>query len=264
MPAAEAEPVVEDAPEEPVSDEAPAEIAEPVAEAEPEAEEPSPGGSRPGRGSGRGRAVRRGAKLARVSSAPIRTLHGVRSKGAAVRARSLRSPRREGWSKGEARARAEGSTRATACRASSGRLPSAVSHERFGTRSGSSSPSLGSTLVRTEMAESKGGNSKGNRPNRPVRPRQAPGGRKRRVVIDSGAARPRQDSRQARGRAEPRPKSQPGPQPTGPVTVPSGVIRQETYPQALGVPAAQIIKIMMGLGEMGDDPRSRSPTRPSS
>jgi translation initiation factor IF-2 len=98
------------------------------------------------------------------------------------------------------------------------------------------------------MAESKG-NSKGNRPNRPVRPRQAPGGRKRRVVIDSGAARPRQDSRQARERTEPRPKSAPGPAPTGPVTVPSGVSVKDLS-QALGVPAAQIIKIMMGLGEM--------------
>ncbi len=98
------------------------------------------------------------------------------------------------------------------------------------------------------MAESKG-NSKGNRPNRPVRPRQAPGGRKRRVVIDSGAARPRQDSRQARERTEPRPKSGPGPSPTGPVTVPSGVSVKDLS-QALGVPAAQIIKIMMGLGEM--------------
>jgi translation initiation factor IF-2 len=98
------------------------------------------------------------------------------------------------------------------------------------------------------MADSKG-NSKGNRPNRPVRPRQAPGGRKRRVVIDSGAARPRQDSRQARERTEPRPKSAPGPAPTGPVTVQSGVSVKDLS-QALGVPAAQIIKIMMGLGEM--------------
>jgi translation initiation factor IF-2 len=98
------------------------------------------------------------------------------------------------------------------------------------------------------MADSKG-NSKGNRPNRPVRPRQAPGGRKRRVVIDQGAARPRQDSRQARERAEARPKSQPGPQPTGPVTVPSGVSVKDLS-QALGVAAAQIIKIMMGMGEM--------------
>jgi translation initiation factor IF-2 len=92
--------------------------------------------------------------------------------------------------------------------------------------------------------------SKGNRPNRPVRPRQAPGrGRKRRVVIDNAAARPRQDSRQARERTEPRPKQQPGPQPTGPVTVPSGVSVKDLS-QALGIPAAQIIKIMMGLGEM--------------
>jgi translation initiation factor IF-2 len=98
------------------------------------------------------------------------------------------------------------------------------------------------------MADSKG-NSKGNRPNRPVRPRQAPGGRKRRVVIDQGAARPRQDSRQSRERTEQRPKSPPGPQPTGPVTVPSGVSVKDLS-QALGVAAAQIIKIMMGMGEM--------------
>jgi translation initiation factor IF-2 len=92
--------------------------------------------------------------------------------------------------------------------------------------------------------------SKENRPNRPVRPRQAPGrGRKRRVVIDNAAARPRQDSRQARERADARPKAPPGPQPTGPVTVPSGVSVKDLS-QALGVPAAQIIKIMMGLGEM--------------
>jgi translation initiation factor IF-2 len=98
------------------------------------------------------------------------------------------------------------------------------------------------------MADSKG-NSKGNRPNRPVRPRQAPGGRKRRVVIDSGAARPRQDARQARERTEPRPKSAPAPAPTGPVTVASGASVKDLS-QALGIPAAQIIKIMMGLGEM--------------
>src|SRR5215216_91685 len=95
------------------------------------------------------------------------------------------------------------------------------------------------------MAESKGN----NRPKRPVRPRQAPGGRKRRVVIDSGSQRGRQDSRQARERAEARPKSPPGPQPTGPVTVSSGVSVKDLS-QALGVPAAQIIKIMMGLGEL--------------
>ena len=57
------------------------------------------------------------------------------------------------------------------------------------------------------------------------------------------------DSRQARERTEPRPKSQPGPQPTGPVTVPSGVSVKDLS-QALGVAAAQIIKIMMGMGEM--------------
>src|SRR5918997_4920124 len=90
-----------------------------------------------------------------------------------------------------------------------------------------------------------------NKPNRPIRPRQAPGrGRKRRVVIDSGANRPRPDARQARDRADARPK-QPREVvlPTGPVTVQSGVTVKELS-QALGIPVAQIIKIMMGLGEM--------------
>jgi translation initiation factor IF-2 len=91
----------------------------------------------------------------------------------------------------------------------------------------------------------------GNRPNRPIRPRQAQGGRrKRRVVIDSQAARPRPDARQARDRVETKPK-QPREvvQPTGPVTVQSGVTVKELS-QALGKPVADIIKIMMGLGEM--------------
>src|SRR5438034_761322 len=60
-----------------------------------------------------------------------------------------------------------------------------------------------------------------NRPNRPIRPRQgAVGGRrKRRVVIDTQAARPRPDSRQGRDRNEARPpkSSQPAVAPTGPV-----------------------------------------------
>src|SRR5918997_1601512 len=42
---------------------------------------------------------------------------------------------------------------------------------------------------------------------RPIRPRQAPSGRrKRRVIIDSQANRPRPDSRQARDRTDVRPK----------------------------------------------------------
>ena len=93
--------------------------------------------------------------------------------------------------------------------------------------------------------------SGGNRPNRPVRPRGGGGGRrKRRVVIDTGAARPRQDARQARDRADQRPKQQqPVAQPTGPVTVPSGVTVKDLS-AALGIPVAQIIKIMMAAGEM--------------
>jgi translation initiation factor IF-2 len=69
-------------------------------------------------------------------------------------------------------------------------------------------------------------------------------------VIDTGAARPRPDERRARDQRAAQPK-QPREvvQPTGPVTVPSGVTVRELS-QALGVPVAEIIKIMMGLGEM--------------
>src|SRR5438105_14888376 len=90
-----------------------------------------------------------------------------------------------------------------------------------------------------------------DRPNRPMRPRGGAGGpgRRRRVVIDTGAARPR-DGRQARDRQETRPKERREVvHPTGPVTVESGVSVRD-FSQALGIPAAQIIKIMMGLGKM--------------
>jgi translation initiation factor IF-2 len=91
-----------------------------------------------------------------------------------------------------------------------------------------------------------------NRPNRPLRPRGGPvgGRRKRRVVIDTGAARPRQDARPGRDRQDARPKERREVvAPTGPVTVPSGVTVKDLS-GALGIPVAQIIKIMMGLGEM--------------
>jgi translation initiation factor IF-2 len=91
----------------------------------------------------------------------------------------------------------------------------------------------------------------GNRPNRPLRPRGGggAGGRRRRVVIDQGAQRPSREQRQARQdsqRREPRP---PAPPPTGPVSVESGISVQNLS-QALGAPMANIIKILMGLGQM--------------
>jgi translation initiation factor IF-2 len=91
-----------------------------------------------------------------------------------------------------------------------------------------------------------------NKPNRPIRPRQGGiSGRKRRVVIDTGAARPRPDDRRSREQRGIAPAKQPREvvAPTGPVTVPSGVTVRELS-QALGIPVAQIIKMMMGLGEM--------------
>jgi translation initiation factor IF-2 len=86
---------------------------------------------------------------------------------------------------------------------------------------------------------------------RPLRPRGgAPSGRrKRRVVIDSQAARPRQDARAPREAPKPR-AEQPAPAaPTGPTTVNSGATVKEIS-AALGVPVPQIIKIMMDVGEM--------------
>src|SRR6266550_4721320 len=86
---------------------------------------------------------------------------------------------------------------------------------------------------------------------RPLRPRGgAPAGRrKRRVVIDSQAARPRPDARAPREPTKPR-AEQPAPvAPTGPVTVSSGATVKELS-AALGVPVPQIIKIMMDVGEM--------------
>src|SRR5712691_10935156 len=93
-----------------------------------------------------------------------------------------------------------------------------------------------------------------NKPNRPMRPRQqaGPGGRrKRRVVIDTSAARPPRDARQQRERqagARPKQPREVVP-PTGPVTVESGVTVRD-FSQALGVPMGEIIKILMGLGQM--------------
>src|SRR6478735_1351007 len=90
-----------------------------------------------------------------------------------------------------------------------------------------------------------------NKPNRPIRPRGGPSGRKRRVVIGGGNTRGR-DGRQARDRgatAGVQPRQQPVAAPTGPVTVPSGVSVKDLS-AALGITVAQIIKIMMGFGEM--------------
>jgi translation initiation factor IF-2 len=88
---------------------------------------------------------------------------------------------------------------------------------------------------------------------RPLRPRGgAPGGRRRRrVVIDSQAARPRPDARgRDQGQArEPRREQQPVAPPTGPVTLQSGATVKDVS-QALGVPVPAIMKFLMGAGEM--------------
>jgi len=97
-------------------------------------------------------------------------------------------------------------------------------------------------------------NTGGNKPNRPLRPRggAGPGNRRRRVVIDTGAARPRQDGRQARGGQQDGPRREaraPAAPPTGPVSVESGVSVRD-FSQALGVPMQNIIKSLMTLGVM--------------
>jgi translation initiation factor IF-2 len=93
----------------------------------------------------------------------------------------------------------------------------------------------------------------GNKPNRPLRPRGGggPGNRRRRVVIDNQAARPR-DARQGRAQQDGQRREgprQPAPPPTGPVSVESGVSVRD-FSQALGVPMQNIIKSLMGLGVM--------------
>src|ERR687885_878789 len=89
-----------------------------------------------------------------------------------------------------------------------------------------------------------------DRPNRPIRPRGPGGGRRRRVVIDTAAGRPPPDARQQRGAQDGQARQkqqQPVAQPTGPVTVESGVTVKDLS-QALGVPVPKIITILMGLG----------------
>ena len=84
-----------------------------------------------------------------------------------------------------------------------------------------------------------------------MRPRQGgPGARrKRRVVIDNAANRPRDVRQQQREREAARPKTPREVAPvTGPVAVQSGVTVRDLS-QALGVPAPKIIMFMMGLGK---------------
>ena len=92
----------------------------------------------------------------------------------------------------------------------------------------------------------------GGKPNRPLRPRggSGPGNRRRRVVIDNQAARPRDPRQGGRGRDDtPRREGprQPAAPPTGPVSVESGVSVRD-FSQALGVPMQNIIKSLMTLG----------------
>jgi translation initiation factor IF-2 len=97
---------------------------------------------------------------------------------------------------------------------------------------------------------------------RPIRPRGGggPGNRKRRVVIDGGGGRPGGAQRQRPGdRAEPRQPKAPRDvaPPTGPVTVESGVTLRD-FSQALGTSVADLIKLLMNLGQMKNANQSLS------
>jgi translation initiation factor IF-2 len=124
----------------------------------------------------------------------------------------------------------------------------------------------------TGSSRSGGGNGGGprGRPTRPDSGRSAggqgggpggPGGR-RRVVIDSQASRrpqgpppPQQPPRRRRGRRRLTPLEEPAPTPTNVVVeeqvfqVPSGATVKEVA-ETMGVPAAEVIKALMKLGEM--------------
>jgi translation initiation factor IF-2 len=90
----------------------------------------------------------------------------------------------------------------------------------------------------------------------PRRPRVNPGGRRRRVIIDAGASRrgaPTGGGRQRRGRRGRGDRGEEQPTqpvvPTGVVKVPSGATVKDVS-QLLGVPTPEIIKTLMGYGEM--------------
>src|SRR4051794_36585747 len=97
---------------------------------------------------------------------------------------------------------------------------------------------------------------------RPIRPRGGggPGNRKRRVVIEGGGGRPGTGQRQRPGdRNEARQPKQPRDiaPPTGPVTVESGVTLGD-FSQAVGTSVPDLIKLLMGLGQMKNRNQSLS------
>jgi len=84
----------------------------------------------------------------------------------------------------------------------------------------------------------------------------APGGKRRRVIIDAGASRRgagapggRGDKRRGRGRGQGKEEHAPTAVPTGVVKIPSGSTVKDIS-QLLGVSTSDIIKALMGYGEM--------------
>ena len=130
------------------------------------------------------------------------------------------------------------------------RRPAERSPERSTAACESILASNASTLGNHEGWGNHGWAAVSNGPKRPVRPRgHSGGGRKRRVVIDTGAGRPQLGGRQQRDRTDRPPKQPPGAAPTGPVTVESGITVSELS-QALGVRMADIIKMLMSINVM--------------
>jgi len=69
------------------------------------------------------------------------------------------------------------------------------------------------------------------------------------VVIEGGGGQSRGRQARDRSNAPPQPRQPPAPPPSGPITVESGVTVKDLS-QALGVPMPELIKILMGLGQM--------------
>ena len=107
------------------------------------------------------------------------------------------------------------------------------------------SPPPGAPVRPSAAPPAPGGAGSRARPQRGV-----PAGKRRRVVIDSQAARgPREKQQRGRDPGREREPKVAQPRPTGPVTVPSGVTVKELADK-LSVSAAEIIKMMFASGEM--------------
>ena len=155
-----------------------------------------------------------------------------------------------------------GSSRPSATAPSASGAPAGSAPPRSGAPSQGSRPAGSGRVDGPGVSEGGGARPRpgpgtpGSLPPRLSRPQRsgAAAGRRRRVVIDTGAARPARDTRnQGRGRGrgggDRSDKREEAVAPTGPVTVPSGVTVKDLA-TTLSVSTAVIQKTMMGLGEL--------------